>query len=476
VAPGRTIGGRYRIVEKIGRGGHGEVYRAQQLPLGRDVALKVLLPEAYVGEGPGRFAREATLVQTLDHPNTVRLYDFGVDDSGFPFMAFELLRGRTLEEEIEKGPLSPDRVARIATQVLKALMDAHARGIVHRDIKPSNVFLVDFAGEKDFVKVLDFGVARRTVPSSTQPRITSDGEIVGTPAYMAPEQVKDEPIGPATDVYSLGLVVAEALTGEMVVYGKSGPEIWIKQASSNPVELSPRVLASALGPVIVRATNKSPADRFTTAEEMLDAIERAMATGSAETDPLAAPMTERMPPPPRPVATPREMRSPTPVLRAAPSRSASSSLLRPWAVALIAVAAMAALVIVVVRQVFRRRVPAVRIEYPLPSAEVEAPPMLPVVETVVGRGWEFTGPVGTTRMNGLVGTSFLFRKLDPGLRIFKVFVFDFSDERGAILKVENDARSPSRDIVRRRAKRVLVISVDHDESGEGPAVAAQLLP
>ena len=171
------------------------------------------MPEAYAGEGPERFVREATLVQTLDHPNTVRLFDFGVDEGGFPFMAFELLRGVTLEDEIAKAPLSPERVARIATQVLKALMDAHARGIIHRDIKPSNVFLVDFAGEKDFVKVLDFGVARRAVESTAQPKITSDGEIVGTPAYMAPEQVKDEPIGPATDLYSLGLVIAEALTG-----------------------------------------------------------------------------------------------------------------------------------------------------------------------------------------------------------------------------------------------------------------------
>jgi eukaryotic-like serine/threonine-protein kinase len=388
VGPGRTVGGRYRIVERIGRGGHGEVHRAQQLPLGRDVALKLLSPEAYAGEGPERFVREASLVQALDHPNTVRLYDFGIDDAGFPFMAFELLRGRTLEQEIEKGPLPPDRVARIATQILKALMDAHARGIIHRDIKPSNVFLVDFAGEKDFVKVLDFGVARRAVESTTQPKITSDGQIVGTPAYMAPEQVKDEPIGPSTDLYSLGLVIAEALSGEMVVRGSSEAAIWMKQASSAPIDVPPRVLASAFGPVVLTATNKDPTKRYASAAEMLRAVEQAMTAGAAPTDPLAVPLAHPMP---------RAMPPPTP-----------PAPMSKWPFAVIAIAVTVVAMLFIVSTTFVQQAKTVRIDATATTTtatatgEIVAPPMLPVVEKVTRLGWKLARALDPQSFNGLV--------------------------------------------------------------------------
>src|SRR5262245_57203157 len=160
--PGDAVAGRYRIDALLGRGGFGVVYSATQLPIGRPVALKMLLAEALAeADGVIRFRREAELAQRLSHPNTVRLYDFGETEQGLPFIAWELLRGRSLEAILmEDGALPPVRVARIAGQVLKALMEAHALGVVHRDVKPSNVFLSDFSGERDFVKVLDFGIAK----------------------------------------------------------------------------------------------------------------------------------------------------------------------------------------------------------------------------------------------------------------------------------------------------------------------------
>ncbi len=160
--PGDIVAGRYRVEALLGKGGFGVVYRAVQLNIGRAVALKMLLAEALAHAGGiARFRREAELAQRLEHPNTVRLYDFGETEGGLPFAAWELLRGHPLDEVLRAEPtLAAPRVARIGAQALKALMEAHGLGIVHRDVKPSNLFLCEFSGERDFVKVLDFGIAK----------------------------------------------------------------------------------------------------------------------------------------------------------------------------------------------------------------------------------------------------------------------------------------------------------------------------
>ena len=291
LAPGHLVAGRYELVELLGEGGHGAVYRALQKPLGREVAIKMILAEAMLAEGMlERFAREAALVQRLEHPNTVRMYDFGTTDLGLPFIVFELLRGRTLEQEITRGTLTTSRVGRVATQVLKSLMEAHALGIVHRDIKPSNVLLSDHSGEIDFVKVLDFGVARHSEPGASGAPITRAGQIVGTPSYMAPEQIHGSAIGPEADLYALGLVMAEAASGHRIYDDGSAMQIWMKQTSAEPVPLPPIVLASALGPVIVRATRKKPSERYSSAAAMLADVERALLAGGGATDPLAKPL------------------------------------------------------------------------------------------------------------------------------------------------------------------------------------------
>ena len=304
--PGQVIAGRYELVELLGQGGHGAVYRAIQRPLGREVAIKMILIEAIYADGMlERFAREAALVQRLEHPNTVRLFDFGTTELGLPYIVFELLRGRTIEQELARGTLTPFRVGRVATQVLKSLMEAHALGIVHRDIKPSNVLLVDYSGETDFVKVLDFGVARRIKTAGDdkeKPGITHDGQIIGTPSYMAPEQIRGAAVGPQADLYALGLVMAEALTGTQIYGGDTAMQIWIKQTSDEKVPLPHVVLGSVLGPVIARATAKSVSERYPSAAAMREDLEKLLVAASAATDPLAKPIvldvtriTARMP-------------------------------------------------------------------------------------------------------------------------------------------------------------------------------------
>ncbi|MBA3501218.1 MAG: serine/threonine protein kinase, partial [Deltaproteobacteria bacterium] len=273
---------RFEILELLGEGSHGTVYRARHRNGGREVALKVLRGDAQ--QIRSRFAREAAIVQRLDHPNTVRIYESGVTSDSTPFMVFELVRGRTLAVELQRGAMLPARLARVATQVCKALEEAHARGIVHRDITPSNILLVDYAGDADFVKLLDFGVAA----DSEAPNLTFTGQTLGTPRYMAPEQVLGERVDGRADLYALGLVMAEALTGTPVFGGSSAIATCAAQVSPDPVPLPPAVTGGPFAAVIARATAKHRDHRFSNAAEMLAAIER----GPADR-PFAAPNVER---------------------------------------------------------------------------------------------------------------------------------------------------------------------------------------
>ena len=285
------VAARYQVESLLGEGGYGAVYVAVQHPLGRRVALKILHPEVLAKDtARERFIREAELTQRINHPNVVRLFDFGTTEHGMPFIVWELLEGRSLEAELARvGALSLPRALRITSQILKALAEAHARGIVHRDIKPANVFLSDFAGEPDFVKVLDFGIAAAP-KEGAHSHLTQEGLSLGTPAYMPPEQVLDEPLDGRADLYAVGLLMSEMVSGRCVFAGEGPMHIAMMQLETTPPPHDPRVLASALGAVIARATQKVKDHRFGSALEMLQALGTVSISGALSApDTLASP-------------------------------------------------------------------------------------------------------------------------------------------------------------------------------------------
>jgi eukaryotic-like serine/threonine-protein kinase len=209
---GKVIAGRFRVLNKLGEGGMGAVYTAEQISLKRKVAIKVLRPE--LGSNQmilRRFNAEAEVVGKLQHPNTVTTYEFGQDSDGSLFIAMEFVEGRSLRTVLQhEAPLSPARALGIALQIASSLTDAHARSIVHRDLKPDNVMLQERGKQKDIARVLDFGIAKlRDDNRATQQAMTQAGDMLGTPQYMAPEQIKGDTIDGRTDVYALGCMIYE---------------------------------------------------------------------------------------------------------------------------------------------------------------------------------------------------------------------------------------------------------------------------
>jgi len=215
-----------------------------------------------------RFSREAAVLQKLEHPNVVRVLDYGHSDGGVPFLVFPLLKGRTLEERIAAdGALDWNETGRLALQVLAALDRAHALGIVHRDIKPANIFLTpSMLGEQ--VQLLDFGLAR-AVRGGLEVEVTRTGALVGTPRYMAPEQVRGEQVGETADIYSFGLVLAEMLTAKPVCTADRELEIYMTHGSDRALDLPVEVLRSPFATVIRRAVAKPLEVRYRLASQML---------------------------------------------------------------------------------------------------------------------------------------------------------------------------------------------------------------
>ena len=295
-----TLGGRYQCDERIGSGGMGEVYRARHLGLDRDVAVKVLsvvgLEKNQEERIKERFKREAVALSKLRHPNTVQVVDFGWTDDKRPYIVTELLTGRTLDHLLrDETRLSAGRAIHILSQVCMSLAEAHQHGIVHRDLKPSNVFLVEIIGQKDFVKVIDFGVARVAVTDDINRArpLTVEGTTLGTPDYMAPEQARAQTPTAATDVYALGCILYELLAGEPPYIGDTALQVMVKHIT-HPV---PQILAVRpdLGPgladAVARAMSKDPAQRPQDAGgflEVLRKIPRSEATVSLPDLPRSA--------------------------------------------------------------------------------------------------------------------------------------------------------------------------------------------
>ena len=273
---GSVLGGRYRLKRLIGRGGMGAVFEAVQEDLGRTVALKCLDPVlATHPEQLERFRREATSAAALGHPNIVSVTDFGpIGKHGEPpFLVMELLAGESLGALLEReSVVAAERVAFIASQVLAALGAAHAAGIIHRDIKPDNVFLTQAPAFRDLVKVLDFGVAK--LEGESGGRLTGTGAMLGTPAYMAPEQARGAAIDHRADLYAVGATMYQALSGRMPHDAPSFPAMLfaiVEEAPAPLTQLRPD-LPPGLVQVVERAMKKDPAERFPSAEAMRAAL------------------------------------------------------------------------------------------------------------------------------------------------------------------------------------------------------------
>ena len=279
LTPGQVLASRYRVVSFLGRGAVGEVYEALDLELDEPVAVKVLRPEIAGDEQAlRRFKREVQLARRVTHPHVCRVFDLiyhsdGPDGGPRVFLTMELLRGETLADRLERGgPLSTAEALPIVSQIAQALEAAHANGVIHRDLKSANVFLVG-SPQSPRTVVTDFGLAGSTVPAAS-PELTATGELVGSPAYMAPEQVRGEESTPATDIYALGIVIYEMVTGELPFLGKSAFYTALKRLQEPPP--SPRGQAPDLDPlwdeVILRCLEREPADRFQRARHVIRAL------------------------------------------------------------------------------------------------------------------------------------------------------------------------------------------------------------
>lgn len=259
---GREVIGQFRIEKKLGDGGMGAVYLAEQTSVSRPAVIKVLKSQlGGSSEGTGRFAVEAKAASSLNHPNIVTIYNYGAMEDGTLFLAMEYLAGETLADRLTRcGRLPPDRAVRIAAQIASALGEAHAHGVVHRDLKPSNVMLVERAGEADFVKVLDFGIAK--VDDAV---VTSAGYVVGTPRYMSPEQLLGQKLDRRSDIYSTAIVLYEMLAGQ-TPFSSETPMGWMHQhvdvAPKPPSTLAKGAkIPTPIERVVLRALAKAPADR-----------------------------------------------------------------------------------------------------------------------------------------------------------------------------------------------------------------------
>ncbi len=262
--PGRLIAGNFRIQRLIGSGAMGNVYQAEQISLGKAVAVKILHTHLTDDDKlVRRFQREAKSASRLNHPNSIQIIDSGRDQTGVLYIAMELLAGRDLSRVIrEEFPLPLPRIVRIMTQVLAALDEAHAQGVIHRDLKPSNIMLIERRGEPDFVKVCDYGIAKAQMDDGhTEPQmLTIQGLVCGTPEYMSPEQARGEPLDGRADLYSAAVILFQMVTGDIPFHGNTPIAIVSRHLSESPVVPSSRrpghKLPSALDDLILRGLAK----------------------------------------------------------------------------------------------------------------------------------------------------------------------------------------------------------------------------
>jgi serine/threonine protein kinase/Tfp pilus assembly protein PilF len=344
-----TVFGPYRVIDKIGAGGMGDVYRALDTRLEREVALKLIAdsfldsephaspspagtPHSRVHLSHERFLREARAAATLNHPNICAIHDVG-EQEGQPYLVMELLRGETLKLYLSHHRLSPSEVLTLAQQAASALAAAHARGIIHRDIKPANLFVVESGRDRKQLKILDFGLAKKQgVEASPDSRyfdpqnntatgtatglmdLTTPGSTVGTAAYMSPEQAKGDPLDARTDLFSLGSVLYEMATGEPAFGGRSTAEVFAALLMKEPppvTSLNP-AMPSALDPIVAKLLAKNRDQRYRSAEELLadlEAVSHSASASAGAVRPVTASSTAPAVPPPVPQTSGRPLRT-----------------------------------------------------------------------------------------------------------------------------------------------------------------------
>ena len=264
--PGDVVAGKYKVMEELGRGAYGVVFRAEQVGLARDVALKTLLPQAFLQvDIVQRFEREAHLIALLDHANVIKLYDYGKVD-GLLYMAVEYVQGRTLSELIKgEAPLPVAQVYQIVMQILDALEYAHSRGVVHRDLKPDNIVLLKTSPDEgtldEIVKILDFGIAKLTRGDHEENQLktlTQDGTVLGTPHYMSPENIVGDRIDHKTDLYAVGVMMYEMLVGKHPFDAPSPSAVMVRHLRDDAPHLPGELFNSAFDNAIQAFLLKQP--------------------------------------------------------------------------------------------------------------------------------------------------------------------------------------------------------------------------
>ena len=315
--------GEYVIVDRIGSGGMGSVYKAEQPSMNRMVAIKVLHPRfATRDDLVARFRREARAMSQLSHPNTARVYKYGALDDGAVYFVMDYLEGRNLAAWVrENGPMEAERAIAVMVQVCGALEEAHRAGIVHRDLKPENVFLTQQSGSADFPKVLDFGLAKMSEKQMGRGSMmfTQQGMVFGTPEFMSPEQAQGEALDQRSDIYSLALILYELITGKLPFDAKTPLDMMKAHVRDVPIPLSQRVPGKHFWPefeaVVNKALAKNPNDRYASAAEFGEALRACVPDESA-------------PPPSTPASTPPSSPPPSdahPAFTPAATQSAGSA-------------------------------------------------------------------------------------------------------------------------------------------------------
>ncbi len=301
---GQLIDGQYEVTGALGRGGFGVVYEGIQRPIGRAVAIKVLARATSLDRE--RFLREARVAALIDHPGVVTVHGYGALDDGRPYLVMERLQGHNLAQELAgSGAMAPQRALPLFSQCLEALAEAHKKGIVHKDLKPSNLFLAYPNQPRERLVLLDFGIARQiqAEPGSPEPalRLTATGDFIGTPQYMPMEYYESQTVTPALDVYQMGLILVEALTGQAVIQGHSPYQcMYLVGRERLPL---PEAIADHphLGPIIGRALARHHADRFADAGAFLAALSgvsgRLSSLDTAALGAVAMPLLQGSPPP-----------------------------------------------------------------------------------------------------------------------------------------------------------------------------------